>query len=170
MVIISGVYFFLKYRIYPRNPYKRIIEHNINIIDAQSLIRTRIYYPDADTGKIELKAAWLPRVMDSNDKISIVVAEYIKISGISDTAVRRVFYSERTGILYLDFSSIHLNRQGGAVEEYIFLKGLFQTLDTNFPFITGVQLMLNGEYENTLNGHISINDPIITDRFLMNGE
>ncbi len=169
LIVSALIYFFLNYRILPRDPYKYIIKQEIDYRESSSLMNSTIFYPSRKTGRIEKKTLPLPRVRDNNDKISIIIAEYLKASELDEIVIKSVFYSQKTHILYIDFRQFSLPADGGAIDEYLFLYGLIKNIDYSFPFVFGVQFMKNGKYENSLNGHISISDPIIIKGFLLGG-
>lgn len=161
----------LNYLIIPKGAYSSIIKQHIDIKDSSAAIRVKVYYPVDRTGRIDDRLVWIPRVIDNNDKLALIFAEYIKLlNKENEIIVDKIYYVPRTKMLFIDFLEFGLDIQGGAIDEFLFIYALAKTLDYSFPYIEGIQFLIKGEYSNTLNGHISIQDPIIIDRFIRNGD
>lgn len=168
-LIPVSVYFIFNYRILPKNPYKNYVKQQINYKDSSSLIKILVFFPNFRTGSMTNRAVWIPRVIDSNEKAVLIVAEYLKASDMTDSVIDYAIYSHKNRMLYINFFDLPSKSDGGAIAEYLFLYGLFRTINYNMPFVYSVQFLVKGSYSETLMGHISILDPIVIERFLSDG-
>jgi len=77
----------------------------------------------------------------------------------SETKVRAVYVKE--GCIYVDFSSsLAEGHPGGSTGELITIYSIVNTLLSNFPSQSEVQILIEGEPRETLSGHIDIRGPL----------
>ncbi|GAB4389446.1 MAG: hypothetical protein Kow0025_14830 [Thermodesulfovibrionales bacterium] len=70
-------------------------------------------------------------------------------------------YAGDDGILYIDLSDeFRRNFRGDAMEEFLLLKALFETVVSNVYGIEGVKVLVEGKEAETLGGHISLLRPL----------
>jgi len=104
---------------------------------------------------------------EENKEIKAVLEELIKgpknkdlFSTIPpDTRVRAVYV--RDEIIYVDFSSsLKEKHPGGTTGELLTVYSIVDTLLDNFPSYSRVQILVQGEPQTTLAGHIDIRHPL----------
>jgi len=75
--------------------------------------------------------------------------------------VMQSFYDEEDGVLYLDFNTALVTQQpGGSAAEYYSLSALVRTIGTNFPEVTAVQILVDGQPVDSLAGHFDTSRPL----------
>lgn len=111
---------------------------------------------------------FLPRPgNEKNKEIKAVLEELIK--GPKDknlsptispeTEIRAVYIKD--GIIYVDFSSsLREKHPGGTTGELLTIYSIVDTLLDNFPSYSRVQILIQGEPQATLVGHIDIRRPL----------
>jgi|GEM_PF-1178763 hypothetical protein len=73
--------------------------------------------------------------------------------------VLREAYLDPNLVLYVDMSKeFSSNSKGGTTAEYHAVYSVLNTVFYNFRGIKGIKLLINGKEENTVSGHIKIND------------
>lgn len=76
-------------------------------------------------------------------------------------SVLRELFVDKEGLCVVDFAlSVRLNHPGGTTAEYQTLYALVRTLTSGFSQVRQVQVMVNGEYAETLAGHLDISQPL----------
>ena len=74
-------------------------------------------------------------------------AQNVKILGI---------YRDQNQILYIDLSDeLRRNFQGDALDEYLLLKGMYETLVSNVQDFQDLKVLVEGKEIETLGGHFS---------------
>ena len=85
----------------------------------------------------------------------------------SGTQLRDLFIS-KDGIAYADFSSeISSNHIGGSAAEMDTVYSIVNTIALNFPQIKGVQILVEDQAVETLNGHLDLSRPLKPDKSLI---
>jgi hypothetical protein len=75
--------------------------------------------------------------------------------------VMQSFYDEDGGVLYVDFNTALVTQQpGGSAAEYYSLSALVRTIGTNFPEVTAVQILVDGQPVDSLAGHFDTSRPL----------
>ncbi|MFH1219346.1 MAG: GerMN domain-containing protein [Candidatus Eisenbacteria bacterium] len=73
--------------------------------------------------------------------------------------VRGVFIDDKTA--YIDFSrQLTDDFSGGSAGEYLLVASIVQTVCANFPEISAVGILVNGEEVDTIGGHMDISRPL----------
>jgi spore germination protein GerM len=76
------------------------------------------------------------------------------------TRLREVFFSGR-GEAFVDLSrEIGIGHVGGSLTEAFTVYAIVNTLTTNLPAVTGVQILVEGQEVDTLAGHIDTRHPL----------
>jgi len=174
IVVASAVYFFTHYRIMPAKPYEGGMSTEDAIADAGALVLVSIFYPGPG-GQLETTTRWVYQVDNWVERSALLVNEFLKYHRQNDyfqiaprVRLDHLFYAKPSGVLYLDFSGDILLPNGGALDEYHFLLCLMATLHHHLPFVQAVQFLKNAEPMDTLNGHITAQQPLEIDTFLHN--
>ncbi|MFZ3072981.1 MAG: GerMN domain-containing protein [Thermodesulfobacteriota bacterium] len=110
----------------------------------------------------ELRAALEELVKGPNakDKLSPTIPEGAKL--ISIKIVKDVAYANWSR----ELSSKH---PGGSKGELLTIYSIVNTLALNFPEVKKVQILLDGETEETLAGHILLKIPLVPDKKMIKG-
>jgi spore germination protein GerM len=75
--------------------------------------------------------------------------------------VRRVFFDDSNATAYIDFDPALVTRHpGGSTAESITLGSILRTVGANFPEITRVQILVDGETVESIAGHFDTSKPI----------
>jgi spore germination protein GerM len=78
-----------------------------------------------------------------------------------ETRVREVWVSPG-GIAFIDFdASLPDSLGGGSLEEIQAVYGVVATVTRSFPEIRAVQILVDGEEVETLDGHVDISRPLL---------
>lgn len=163
-------YFRANYYILRKDVYGFLSDHDISPDESRSVMRSRVFYPEPGTGAVKSRLIWVPRVTDTNDKISLITSEFLNSLENSTIRIKRIFFAHGTRVLYLDLYEFETQSFGSALDEYYFILALAKTLRYNFPFIKSIQILLNGEHRQTLDGHLNIEGPLIIDSILKYGD
>jgi len=113
---------------------------------------------------------FLPRLTNENKEIKAVLEELIKgpkrneskdlsLTIPPETKIRAVYVKGKT--IYVDFSlSLKEKHPGGTTGELLTIYSIVDTLLDNFPSYSWVQILIEGEPQDTLAGHIDIRHPL----------
>jgi len=78
-----------------------------------------------------------------------------------EARVVQSFYDEEDGVLYVDFNTALVTQQpGGSAAEYYSISALVRTLGANFPEVTAVQILVDGQPVDSLAGHFDTSRPL----------
>ena len=79
----------------------------------------------------------------------------------SEARLLQTYYTDATRTLFLDFNSALVTKHpGGSTAEYLTLSALVRTVGANFPEVTRLQILVDGQAIDTLAGHFDISKPI----------
>ncbi len=104
------------------------------------------------TREIALKEGLLPV-----ERAEAVIGEYLKGlgAGLRETRLLGV-YRDKGNVLYIDLSGdISQDFSGDAMDEYLLLKSLWQTVSRNFPWVADVRLLIDGKEKESIGGHLT---------------
>ncbi len=132
---------------------------------VEDLFTLKIYYPVGDQLQIEER-----RVQRRTTQIAIaevIIEEFLKgPAGIKtldmpkDTRLLGIYLDENK-MLYVDLSDeLRRNFQGDALTEFLFLKGLYESLISNLGEIEDVKVLIEGGERETLGGHLYLSYPL----------
>lgn len=131
----------------------------------EDLFSLKIYYPVGNQLQIEER-----RLQRRTTQIAIaetIVEEFLKgPAGIKtsempkDTRLLGIYIDENK-MLYVDLSDeLTRNFQGDALTEFLFLKGLYESLSSNLGEIEDVKVLIEGGERETLGGHLYLSYPL----------
>ncbi|MBN2384817.1 GerMN domain-containing protein [bacterium] len=87
-------------------------------------------------------------------------------TAIPDQTRLREVFTDQSQTVYIDLShEIVDNHPGGVLDEVLTLMAIIRTIQENFPQITHVQILVDGNEIETLAGHILINRPLTGTEF-----
>ncbi|NQS90385.1 GerMN domain-containing protein [Patescibacteria group bacterium] len=136
-------------------PRTRMVKLYFSLAQGEYLVpqQRKIFLPESDN--------------EENKEMKVVLEELIKgpknkdlFSTIPpDTRVRAVYIKDE--IIYVDFSSsLKEKHPGGTIGELLTVYSIVDTLLDNFPSYSRVQILVQGEPQTTLVGHIDIRHPL----------
>jgi hypothetical protein len=137
----------------PPDVAKEIIEELSPIKVIGDEVDVKIFHPSQDgiiAAKIKVRHSPLHVEM-----VEIVMTEYLKGLGekYEGTKVLGV-YRDRLNVLYIDLSDeFRRNFSGDAMQEFLLLQSLYNTIITNFPWVQDVRLLIEGKEVESIGGH-----------------
>jgi len=158
--LVGGYFYFLK------SSHKQIPEEKVQTpSQAEDFFTLKIYYPIANQLQIEER-----RLQRRSTQMAIaeaIVEEFLKgpagmkSSDMPKDARLLGIYLDENKILYIDLSDeLRRNFQGDALTEFLFLKGLYESLITNLGEIEDVKVLIEGGERETLGGHLYLSYPL----------
>lgn len=124
----------------------------------------KVFY--AAGSKLELAEKNVPATLAPIELAEIIMKEYLLVSKKYDasvlpngTKIRNLFFS-KDGIIYIDFNrEFSRNFQGDALDEYMLLKSIYDTMISNLD-ITDVMILADGKEIESVGGHLIINSTL----------
>lgn len=121
----------------------------------------KVYYPY--NGRLNMEERRVSRTESRMSVADSTVLEFLKgPAGVTDSYVPEEaellgIYPGEDGILYIDLSEgVRNNFQGDALEEFLLLRGLYESVLSNVYGVVGVKLLIEGQEADSIGGHISI--------------
>lgn len=75
--------------------------------------------------------------------------------------VTQAFFDDEEHVLYVDFNTALVTQMpGGSAAEYQLLSALLRTVGANFPEVTAVQILVDGQPVESLGGHYDTSKPL----------
>lgn len=125
----------------------------------------KIYYPSG--GRLIMEERVLQRQRSITETAEEIIDAFLKGpsgGGRSDMpqGVRLLgAYSGSDGILYVDLSDeLRRNFHGDALNEFLIIKGIYDTIASNVQGINDVKIIIEGRETESIGGHISILYPL----------
>jgi uncharacterized protein YneF (UPF0154 family) len=134
-------------------------KENSNIYtEVEEIMTLRMYYPVGK--KLILEQRNVPRRRLQTSIAEATIEEYFKES-IKDNGTiipKEVeilgIYNGIDGILYVDLSDeLRRNFQGDALDEFLLLKGLYESIISNVEDIKDIKILIEGKEIETIGGH-----------------
>lgn len=128
----------------------------------------RLYFVRPETSELVAEERDVESSKDYVESVKKVLNKLIEGSATGllnpiprDTTLREVFFEEKLGYVYVDFSeTLSKSHPGGVTGELLTIKSIIKTLQANFPEIQKVQILIDGKDVNTIAGHIDISQPL----------
>jgi len=158
----AGSYFLMKY-LAPAGTQQASEEQELHSTESQDLITVRLLLPKNQ--KLEMAERKLTKRMKSTAFAEAVVEEFFKEAGNTHAIPQQVkllgIYRDIHQILYIDFSDeLRRNFQGDALDEYLLLKGLYESLVSNVQDFQDLKVLVEGKEIETLGGHLLLKYPL----------
>ncbi|MEJ2696391.1 MAG: GerMN domain-containing protein [Candidatus Sulfobium sp.] len=125
----------------------------------EDLFNLRMFYPVGN--RLEMVEKVLPRRTKESAITEAVIEEYFKgpgegeVSCIPENVKLLGLYNGGDHVLYVDLSDeLRRNFQGDALQEYLLLQGLYESLISNLEGISDIKVLVDGKEIETLGGHI----------------
>lgn len=132
---------------------------------GDEVIALRFYYP-AD-GRLQPAEKRLSRRAKQLSMAGAVIEEYLKGPGngrsyqFPQNVKLLGLYKDASQMLYVDLSDeLRRNFQGDALDEYLLLKGIYESLISNIQDIQDIKILIEGKEAETLGGHIYLKYPL----------
>jgi spore germination protein GerM len=130
-------------------------------------IRARLFYVDPDGEHliaVEQEVPYGEGTVEQAKRIAeaaLAPAPAPYLSAIPAGTRLKALYLTSKGEAYVDLSpEVQKNHPGGTTGEALTVYALVDTLTSNLPAITGVQLLVDGKEIDTLAGHLDLRRPI----------
>jgi hypothetical protein len=159
----AGSYFFLKH-FAPGSQQPLPGEAQAPSPDGQDFFVIRVFEPKG--GKLEMAERRLQRRTKNLAIAEAVIEEFFKAAGNGSSVPRNVkllgIYWDRDKVLYLDLSDeLRRNFQGDALDEYLVLKGMYESLVSNVQDFHDLKILVEGKEIETLGGHYFLKYPLM---------
>jgi spore germination protein GerM len=130
-------------------------------------IRARLFYVDPDGEHLTAVEQEVPYGEGTIEQAKRIVEAALAtppapyLSAIPSGTTLKALYLTSKGEAYVDLSpEVQKNHPGGTTSETLTVYALVNTLTSNLPAITGVQLLIDGKEIDTLAGHLDLRRPI----------
>ena len=124
-----------------------------------------IYYPS--NGALELEQRKVEMSLGSTAIAETLIYEYLKgpatsgVSLISSKVEILGVYEGTDGVLYVDFSDdLERGFDGDAFDEFLFIRGLYESLAKNIEGIGDLVLLVRGVQIESVGGHVALDKPL----------
>jgi hypothetical protein len=128
---------------------------------TEGKVSIKVFYP-SPSGLVSEDRWVVPSALQTR-MVENAVLEYLK--GPSEGAVSYIpegtqllgLFSGSDGIIYLDLShEFRSSFQGDAYEEFLLLRGLYESVMSNADDVSGLKVLIEGNEVDTIGGHISL--------------
>ena len=158
----AGSYFFLKYYT-PAVPQPPAIGTGEQSPETLELITVRLMLPKDK--KLVMTEKRLGGRIKSIALAEAVVEEFFKEAGNAYAIPQNVkllgVYRDANQVLYINLSDeLRRNFQGDALDEYLLLKGMYETLVSTIPDFQDLKVLVEGKEIETLGGHFFLKHPL----------
>lgn len=131
--------------------------------DAGDFFIVRIFQPR--DGRLEMTEKKLPRRTKNIAVAEAVIEEFFRRAGNGSHIPRDVkllgLYRDINQVLYVDLSDeLRRNFQGDAFDEYLVLKGMYESLISNVQDFQDLKVLVEGKEIESLGGHFYLKYPL----------
>lgn len=176
LVIFGALLYFVKHRPAPPTQTKsqsptvnttpKPEENQAN----QRRINVKLYFASNNSTLLKAEDRFVPYHDNLHDQAFEVMKELVKgpsgdlIPTIPEGTEARDLFITKDGIAYADFSAaLSANHNGGSLGEMNTVFSIVDTLTLNFPEIKRVQILIEDQAVDTLNGHLDLSRPLRQD-------
>ncbi|HYQ48533.1 MAG TPA: GerMN domain-containing protein [Thermodesulfovibrionales bacterium] len=158
----AGSYFLLKYYT-PAAPQPAANGTELQSPEIQDLITVRLMLPKDK--KLVMTEKRLKSRIKNIALAEAVVEEFFKGAADAYAIPQNVkllgIYRDANQMLYVDLSDeLRRNFQGDALDEYLLLKGMYETLVSTIPDFQDLKVLVEGKEIETLGGHFFLKYPL----------
>ncbi len=132
---------------------------------GEELVALRLYYPAG--GRLALSEKNISRRLRKITMAGAVIEEYFKgpagdkSSHFPHSVKLLGLYKDTSQMLYVDLSDeLRRNFQGDALDEYLLLKGIYESIISNLQDVQDVKILIEGKEVETLGGHLYLKFPL----------
>jgi|MudIll2142460700_1097286.scaffolds.fasta_scaffold728277_2 hypothetical protein len=138
-------------------------EPQLQSAETQDLMVVRLLLPKDK--KLEMVERRLTKRIKSIASAEAVVEEFFKEAGNEYAIPQHVkllgIYRDMNQVLYIDLSDeLRRNFQGDAVDEYLLLKGMYESLVSNVQDFQDLKVLVEGKEIESLGGHFFLKYPL----------
>jgi Sporulation and spore germination len=158
-VTVGGYFLFRPYLHSEKHVSPAAVATTSGNAQEEDLFNLRMFYPVGD--RLEMTEKLLPRRTREEAITEAVIEEYFKGPGDGQASYipRNVkllgIYKGADNILYVDLSDeVRRNFQGDALQEYLLLRGLYESLISNLETVSDIKVLIDGKEIETLGGHV----------------
>jgi len=158
----AGSYFLMKY-VMPSADQRTVAAPEQQPLEAQDLIAVKIVLPRDK--KLEMQERKLKRRIKSRALAEAVIEQFFREAANDNAIPQDVkilgIYQDLNQVLYIDLSDeLRSNFQGDALDEYLLLKGMYETLVSNMQDFQDLKVLVEGKEIETLGGHFFLKYPL----------
>jgi hypothetical protein len=158
----AGSYLFLKH-FTPAALTPALDEHPLQSSTARDVIEVRLLLPK--DGKLEPVQRKLQNRIKSIAFAEALIEEFFRAAGGDYSIPQNVkvlgIYRDANQFLYVDLSDdLRRNFQGDALDEYLLLKGMYESLVSNVQDFQDLKVLVEGKEIETLGGHFYLKYPL----------
>jgi spore germination protein GerM len=175
LVIFGGLFYFVKHR--PAQPTQNRTQSSLTTTSKpeenqanQRRINVKLYFASNNSTLLQAEDRFVPYHDNLHDQAFEVLKELVKgPSGeltptIPEGTLARDLFITKDGVAYADFSAaLSANHSGGSLSEMNTVFSIVDTLTLNFPEIKRVQILIEDQAVDTLNGHLDLSRPLQQD-------
>ncbi len=132
---------------------------------GEEVVALRLYYPAE--GRLSLTEKNISRRFKQITMAGAVIEEYFKgpagdkPSHFPHSVKLLGLYKDASQMLYVDLSDeLRRNFQGDALDEYLLLKGIYESIISNLQDVQDVKILIEGKEAETLGGHLYLKFPL----------
>lgn len=176
LVIFGGLFYLVKHRSV-RSDNKNQPSTQKNTISKpdeaqtnQRRINVKLYFASNNSMTLQAEDRFVPYHDNLHDQAFEVLKELVQgptgdlIPTIPEGTQARDLFITKDGVAYADFSAaLSANHKGGSLAEMDTVFSIVNTLTLNFPEIKWVQILIEDQAVNTLNGHLDLSRPLRQD-------
>ena len=176
LIIFGGLFYFVKHRPAPPTQNKTQVsqptappkpeENQAN----QRRINVTLYFASNNSTLLQAEDRFVPYHDNLHDQAFEVIKELVKgptgdlTPTIPEGTQARDLFITKDGVAYADFSAaLSANHTGGSLGEMNTVFSIVDTLTLNFPEIKRVQILIEDQAVDTLNGHLDLSRPLRQD-------
>jgi germination protein M len=177
LVIFGGLFYFVKHRPAPLPPTQQNQSSTPNVTPKpeenpanQRRINVKLYFASSTSTLLQAEDRFVPYHDNLHDQAFEVMKELVKgpsgelIPTIPEGTIARDLFITKDGVAYADFSAaMSANHTGGSLGEMNTVFSIVDTLTLNFPEIKRVQILIEDQAVDTLNGHLDLSRPLRQD-------
>ncbi len=141
------------------------VVQDANQLGGEEPVALRLYYPG--DGRLALSEKNISRRLKQITMATAVIEEYFKGPGSAKSPhfpqnVKLLgLYKDASQMLYADLSDeLRRNFQGDALDEYLLLKGIYETIISNLQDVQDVKILIEGKEVESLGGHLYLKFPL----------
>ena len=176
LVIFGGLFYFVKHR--PAQPTQNRTQSSPPTTTSkpaenqanQRRINVKLYFASNNSTLLQAEDRFVPYHDNLHDQAFEVLKELVKgpsgelIPTIPEGTLARDLFITKDGVAYADFSAaLSANHTGGSLSEMNTVFSIVDTLTLNFPEIKRVQILIEDQAVDTLNGHLDLSRPLKQD-------
>ncbi|HIE28664.1 TPA: spore gernimation protein [Candidatus Poribacteria bacterium] len=136
--------------------------------NAPKFQKIRLYFLNSEKSELVAEERDIELSRDYIESIKQVINKLIEGSATGmlnpipkGTKLREVFFEQKRGYVYVDFSeALSKSHIGGVTGELLTIQSIIKTLQANFHEIKEAQILIDGKDVDTIAGHIDISQPL----------